>query len=151
MSAGATLGAGALVGSLVAVFAVRRIPPLRLAALGILAFAVPLWVLPSLPPWPVVFVALLAATFFTPLVNGPTLAVLTARTPANLRAKVMTAVISVNTLAAPLGFIVAGQVLENWGVVPLFTAVVLGITSMAIVFAAISGGTATASPCPSSP
>ena len=132
------LGAGALVGSLVAVVAVRRIPPLRLAALGILAFAVPLWVLPFLPPWPVVFVALFAATFFTPLVNGPTLAVLTARTPANLRAKVMTAVISVNTLAAPLGFIVAGQVLENWGVVPLFTAVVLGITGTAIVFAAIT-------------
>ena len=112
--------------------------PLRLAALGILAFSVPLWVLPFLPPWPVVFVALFTATFFTPLMNGPTLAVLTARTPADLRAKVMTAVISVNTLAAPLGFLVAGQVLENWGVVPLFTAVVIGITCTAIVFAAIT-------------
>jgi hypothetical protein len=29
-------------------------------------------------------------------------------------------------------------VLERWGVVPLFTAVVLGITWMAIVFAAIT-------------
>jgi MFS family permease len=131
------LGAGALVGSLVAALAVRRIAPLRLAALGILAFAVPLWVLPFLPPWPLVFIALFVATFFTPLINGPVLAVLTARTPENLRAKVMTAVISVNTVAAPLGFIVAGQVLENWGVVPLFSAVVVGITVMAIVFAAI--------------
>jgi MFS family permease len=133
------LGAGALVGSLVAVFAVRRLPPLRLAALGILAFAVPLWVLPFLPPWPVVFAALFAATFFTPLVNGPTLGVLTARTPEHLRPKVMTAVITANTLAAPLGFLIAGQVLEHWGVVPLFTAVVLGITWMAVVFAAIVG------------
>ena len=131
------LGAGALVGSLAAVVAVRRVAPLRLAALGILAFAVPLWVLPFLPPWPVVFVALFAATFFTPLVNGPLIAVLTARTPEELRAKVMTAVISVNTIAAPLGFLVAGQVLEHWGVVPLFTAVVVGITLMAMVFAAI--------------
>jgi MFS family permease len=131
------LGAGALVGSLAAVVAVRRIAPLRLAALGILAFAVPLWVLPFLPPWPVVFVALFVATFFTPLVNGPLIAVLTARTPEELRAKVMTAVISVNTIAAPLGFLVAGQVLEHWGVVPLFTAVVVGITLMAMVFAAI--------------
>jgi len=48
------LGAGALVGSLVAVVAVRKVAPLRLAAFGILAFAVPLWVLPFLPPWPVV-------------------------------------------------------------------------------------------------
>jgi MFS family permease len=131
------LGAGALVGSLVAVLVVRRVAPLRLAALGILAFSIPLWVLPFLPPWPVVFGALFMATFFTPLVNGPIIAVLTSRTPEDLRAKVMTAVISVNTLAAPLGFLLAGQVLEHWGVVPLFTTVVLGITLMAMVFAAI--------------
>lgn len=133
----AALGAGALVGSLVAVAAVRKVAPLRLAAFGILAFSLPLWVLPFLPPWPVVFVALFVATLFTPLVNGPIIAVLTKRTPDDLRAKVITAVISVNTVAAPLGFLVAGQVLEHWGVVPLFTAVVLGMTWIAIVFAAI--------------
>ena len=49
----------------------------------------------------------------------------------------MTAVISINTLAAPLGFLLAGQVLEHWGVVPLFTVVVAGMTWMALVFAAI--------------
>jgi predicted MFS family arabinose efflux permease len=132
------LGAGAVVGSVLAVVAVKRVAPLRLSAVGILAFSIPLWVLPFLPPWPVVFVALFVATLFTPLVNGPLIAVLTARTPQDLRAKVMTAVISVNTIAAPAGFLVAGQVLEHWGVVPLFTAVVLGITWMAIVFAAIT-------------
>jgi predicted MFS family arabinose efflux permease len=134
----AALGAGAVVGSVLAAIAVKRIAPLRLAALGILAFAVPLWTLPFLPPWPVVAVALFVATLFTPLVNGPLIAVLTARTPAELRPMVMTAVISANTLAAPLGFLAAGQVLERWGVVPLFTAVVLGISCMAIVFAAIT-------------
>jgi MFS family permease len=50
----------------------------------------------------------------------------------------MTAVISASTLAAPLGFLIAGQVLERWGVLPLFTAVVLGITWISIVFAAIA-------------
>jgi MFS family permease len=131
------LGAGALVGSLLAVFAVRKIAPLRLAGYAALVFVLPLWVLPFLPPWPVVFAALFTATLFTPLINGPIIAVLTARTPENLRAKVMTAVISVNTLAAPLGFLLAGQVLDRWGVVPLFTAVVLGMTWMVIVFASI--------------
>ena len=134
----AALGAGAVVGSIFAVVIVKRVAPLRLAAIGILAFTVPLWVLPFLPPWPVVFAALFAATLFTPLVNGPIIAVLTARTPEGLRAKVMTAVIAVNTLAAPLGFLVAGQVLEHWGIAPLFAAVVVGITAMAIVFAAIT-------------
>jgi predicted MFS family arabinose efflux permease len=134
----AALGAGALVGSLLAVAAVRKLPPLRLSGLAILAFAVPLWVLPLLPPWPVVFVALFVATLFTPLVNGPIIAVLTARTPDQLRAKVITAVISINTVAAPLGFLLAGQVLEHWGVVTLFTIVVAGNTWMAVVFAAIA-------------
>jgi predicted MFS family arabinose efflux permease len=133
----AALGAGALVGSLLAVVAVRRVAPLRLAGFAALAFTIPLWVLPFLPPWPVVFAALFVATLFTPLINGPVIAILTARTPDELRAKVMTAVVSVNTLAAPLGFLIAGQVLENWGVVPLFTAVVAGMTWTSIVFAAI--------------
>jgi predicted MFS family arabinose efflux permease len=133
----AALGAGALVGSLVAMAAVRKVAPLRLSGFAVLAFAVPLWVLPFLPPWYVVFVALFVATFFTPLINGPLIAVLTARTPENLRAMVITAVISVNTLAAPLGFLVAGQVLERWGVAPLFAATVLGVTWMAVVYAAI--------------
>jgi predicted MFS family arabinose efflux permease len=134
----AALGAGAVVGSVLAVLVVKRVPPLRLAAVGILAFSIPLWALPFLPPWPVVAGALFLATLFAPFVNGPTLGVMTSRTPPALRAKVMAAAISANTLAAPLGFIVAGQVLEHWGVVPLFTAVVLGITWMASVFAAIT-------------
>ena len=133
----AALGAGALVGSLLAVVAVRKVAPLRLAGYAVLAFVVPLWVLPFLPPWPVVFLALFTATLFTPLVNGPLIATLTARTPEALRPKVITAVISINTLAAPLGFLAAGQVLERWGVVPLFTLVVAGMTWIAIVLAAI--------------
>jgi len=126
------LGAGAVVGSLVAVAAVRKVPPLRLASFAILGFAVPIWVLPLLPPAPVVVTALFAAMCCTPLVNGPTLAVLTARTPESLRAKVMAAVVSINTIATPLGLLLAGQVLERWGVVPLFTGVAAGITFLGL-------------------
>jgi predicted MFS family arabinose efflux permease len=131
------LGAGALLGSLFAVVAVRRVAPLRLSGFAMLAFVVPLWVLPLLPPWPLVFVALFVGSFFTPLINGPLIAVLTARTPENLRALVITAVISVNTFAAPIGFLVAGQVLENFGVVSLFTATVAGITVMGLVYSVL--------------
>jgi predicted MFS family arabinose efflux permease len=134
----AALGAGALVGTLFAVLAVRRMAPLRLAGLAILGFALPLWVLPFLPPAPVVFTALFVAMLFTPLINGPFFAVLTSRTPEALRAKVLTAVISINTLAAPAGFLLAGQVLEHWGVAPLFAMVVAGITVTALFFAAVA-------------
>ena len=133
----AAFGAGALLGSVAAVLAVTRVAPLRLAGLGIVAFALPLWALPLLPPWPVVAAALFTASLFVPLVNGPIIAVLTARTPESLRAKVLTALMTASALAAPLGFLAAGQVLEHWGVVPLFAAVALGITGMALVFAAI--------------
>jgi predicted MFS family arabinose efflux permease len=131
------LGAGAVVGSLVAVAAVRKIAPLRLAAFAVLAFAAPMWVLPLLPPAPVVVTALFVAMCFTPLINGPTLAVLTARTPKSLRAKVMTAVVSINTVATPAGLLLSGQVLERWGVVPLFAGVACGITLMGLAFFAV--------------
>jgi predicted MFS family arabinose efflux permease len=134
----AALGAGAVVGSIVAVMAVRKVAPLRLAGFGILAFVIPIWVLPFLPPWPVVGLSLFVAMFFTPLINGPFFAVLTARTPEALRAKVMTAVVSINTLAAPLGFLVAGQILEHQGVATLFAFVAIGMTLAAVSFAAIA-------------
>ena len=134
----AALGAGAVVGTVFAVLAVKRLTPLRLSGLAILAFALPLWVLPFVPPAPVVFTALFVSMLFTPLINGPFFAVLTARTPEVLRAKVMTAVISINTLAAPAGFLVAGQILERWGVAPLFTIVVCGVTVTALFFSAIA-------------
>ena len=134
----AALGAGALVGSLVAVVAVRKIAPLRLSAFAVLAFSGPLWVIPLLPPAPVVFTALFVASFFAPLVNGPAFGVITARTPPELRAKLMTALVSVNTVAAPLGFLAAGQVLERWGLVELFGAVALGVTLMALVYASVA-------------
>ena len=75
----AALGAGTLVGTISAVFIVRRVAPLKLAAFGILAFAAPLWVLP-LTRGLAVMIALFTATLFTPLVNGPIMGVLTART-----------------------------------------------------------------------
>ena len=134
----AAIGAGAVVGSLVAVLAVRRIPPLRLAGVAILGFALPIWALPFLPPWPLVLVALFVATLFTPLINGPFFAVLTSRTPEALRAKALTAVVSINTLAAPLGFLVAGQVLEHWGVATLFAMAATGITLAALTFSAVA-------------
>jgi predicted MFS family arabinose efflux permease len=134
----AALAAGAVVGSIAAVFVVRRVPPLRLAGLAILAFAAPLWLLPFEPPAFLVVAALFVATLFAPLVNGPVMGVLTARTPERLRAKVLTAVIAINTLAAPLGFVAAGQAIERWGVVAVFAALPAGMTALALVFASIA-------------
>ena len=80
---------------------VKRVQPLRLAAFGIVAMTLPLWLLPlDLPAWGVM-ATLFTALLFTPLVNGPVIGVITARTPVELRPKMMTALISLSTLAAP--------------------------------------------------
>ena len=89
------MGAGALLGSVGAVLVIKRFPPIRLAGLAIVAMSLPLWLLPlDLPAWGVM-AALFTATLFMPLVNGPVIGVITARTPAELRPKMMTALISV--------------------------------------------------------
>jgi predicted MFS family arabinose efflux permease len=132
------MGAGAVIGSIAAVVVVKRFQPLRLAAIGIVALTVPLWLLPfDLPAWGVM-AALFTAMLFTPLVNGPTIGVITARTPVDLRPKMMTALISISTLSAPAGFLVAGQLLGTWGVVRVFAFVAIGMTLAATAFAAIA-------------
>jgi MFS family permease len=133
-----SIGAGALLGSIGSVFVVKRVQPLRLAAFGIVAMTLPLWLLPlELPAWGVM-AALFSALLFTPLVNGPVIGVITARTPPDLRPKMMTALISLSTLSAPLGFLAAGQLLEPWGVPRVFAAVAIGLTATALVFATIA-------------
>jgi len=134
----AASGAGALVGSIGAVLVVSRVQPLKLAGLAIVALTLPLWLLPlDLSAWGVM-AALFVSTLFVPLVNGPTIGVITARTPADLRPKMMTALISIATVAAPLGYFAAGQLLEPWGVERVFAAVAIGMTATALVFATIA-------------
>ena len=131
-------GAGALVGSILAMMAVKRMAPLRMAGIGIVAATLPLWVLPlDLPAWGVM-AALFSMMLFIPFVNGPLIGVITTRTPVELRPKVMTALISVSTLSAPLGYLAAGQLLGTWEPTRVFAAAAVGLTATALVFATIA-------------
>ena len=117
---------------------IKRVQPLRLAAFAIVALTLPLWLLPLDLPARGVMAALFTAMVFAPLVNGPVIGIITARTPVELRPKMMTALISISTLATPLGFLIAGQLLEPWGVSMVLAAVAVGMTATALVFAAIA-------------
>ncbi len=131
------LGAGALVGTILAVGLLQRVQPLRLAATAILGVTIPLWLLGmDLPTW-VFTLALFSATLFTPLVNGPILGTLTARMPVAIRPKAMTAIIALNTVAAPLGFLLAGQVIDRVGTSVVFFTVAAGFTVASLVFVAV--------------
>ena len=131
-------GAGALIGSIGAVLVVKRLTPLRLAGIEIVAMTLPLWLLQlGLPAWGVM-ATLFTTMLFAPLVNGPIIGVVTARTPPELRPKVMTALVSVSTVSVPLGFLAAGQLLGRLEVEQVFAAIAVGLTTTALGFAAIA-------------
>ena len=132
----AAFGAGALIGSLIAAQVVRKVALTKLAGLAILGMAVPLWLLAITLPWPLVLVVLAAFGVFAPLVNAPVLAILTVRTPAALRPKVMTAVMTISMVIGPLGFLAVGLALQHVGMKVVFLAIAAGFTAGAIAFSA---------------
>jgi MFS family permease len=134
----ASFGAGAVAGSLVAMRLVPRFEPIRLGAVSFVCLSVPIWALAFVLPAPAVMAALFGSAFFGPLVNAPLIGVLTTRTPAALRAKVMTAVITTALLAGPLGMLVAGQLLEAWGPHRVFLLVAAGQLAATVPFAAVA-------------
>ena len=134
----ASFGVGAVLGSVAAVKVLPRVEPIRLGALSFVALTVPLWALVfELPVWGVM-IALAASSFFGPLVNAPLIAVVTTRTPAALRPKAMTALITFAMLAGPVGLFVAGPLLEAWGPRLIFAIVAAGQLLAAGAFAAVA-------------
>jgi MFS family permease len=130
----AAFGGGALIGSVVAAQIVRKVPLMRLAAVGILAMALPLWALAISMPWWFVIVVLAAFGLCAPLVNAPMIAVLTVRTPEALRPKVMTAVMTISGVVGPLGFLAAAQSLQYVSLTIVFLVVAVGFTVGAVAF-----------------
>jgi predicted permease len=88
-------------------------------------------------PWAVAGIVVGTFAFFTPLVNAPLLGVLTVRTPEALRPKVMSAVLTVVTIAGPLGFLAAGQALRFMSLSTFFIVLSTLVTLAALAFAAV--------------
>ena len=131
------MGVGALLGAIVAQQLTQKVDLLKLAAVAIVAMPLPLWLLPLSMPWAGALVAVGAFGFFTPLVNAPLLGVITVRTPAALRPKVMTSVMTVAVLAGPLGLVGASQALHVVTLQQLFLAVAALLTLAGLCFAAV--------------
>ena len=110
----------------------------------------PLWLLSIPMPWETAAVVLACFGFFVPIVNAPILGVLVVRTPAALRPKVMTAVMTVATLAGPLGFIAAAEALRYVSLTALFVAIAAALTFGGLVFAAVLLRNRDAPPAPAS-
>jgi MFS family permease len=131
----AGFGVGALAGAIVAQQLTQKVPLLKLAAVAIVAMPLPLFLLSPATPWPAAMVIIGAFAFFTPLVNAPVIGILTVRTPVELRPKVMTAVMTVASMAGPFGFLAAGYILQHVALGPFFIGLPALLTLGGLAFA----------------
>lgn len=132
-----SFGVGALVGAIVAQQLARKSDLLLLSAVAIVAMPLPLFFLAAHMPWGAAIVVVGAFAFFNPIVNAPIIGVLTVRTPVALRPKVMTAVMTVATMAGPLGFLAAGEALRYISLSTLFVVLPALLTLGGLAFAAV--------------
>jgi MFS family permease len=130
-----SIGVGALAGALVAQHVAQTADLLKLAAIAMLAMPLPLWLLGIAMPWGAALVVVGVFSFFSPLVNAPIIGSLTVRTPAALRPKVMSAVMTVALLAGPLGFVIAGQAISRLSIYTLFFIIAAALTVGSVAFA----------------
>jgi predicted MFS family arabinose efflux permease len=144
----ASFGAGAVVGSVLALKLVPRHDPIRLGAVSIVALTVPIPLLGLPLPFPAVMAVLFVSSIFGPLTNAPLIGVITMRTPEALRAKVMTGVLTVALLAGPVGLLIVGPLLAAWGPRPVLLFVAAGqfLATLPFAFVALRRGAPTAPP-----
>ncbi|HKI92337.1 MAG TPA: MFS transporter, partial [Gaiellaceae bacterium] len=130
-------GAGALVGALVAQQLTQKVELAKLSAIGVVGLPLPIFLLATSLPWEAAMVVIAAVGFFQPLVNAPIFGILTVRTPAALRPKVLTAVMTVASLAGPLGFLAAGEALRGISVETLFLVIAAVLLVGGLLFARV--------------
>jgi MFS family permease len=119
----AAFGAGAVLGNLIAYRAAARVDGLQLIGTVALGQALPLWLLAfDVPVW-ALFAAIAASGFANGLINPALHTLITLKVPEALRPKVMAAWATALGLAAPLGLVFAGPVLELVGATPVLVAV----------------------------
>ncbi len=121
----ACFGISAVAGNALSFRLRPRVDPLKLIAAGVMAQALPLWLLVAAGPAWIVAVALLLSGLANGIVNPSLHALLTMRLPVALRTQGLSAIIAADITLAPVGYLGAGLVLGHYGVTPVFVAVPL--------------------------
>jgi predicted MFS family arabinose efflux permease len=119
----ACFGVSAVVGNLLS-FRVRgRLDPATLIATFVLAQAAALWLLVAAGPAGWVAAALLLSGLANGIANPSLHAMLTLMIPPPVRSQALTAVLAIDQLAAPAGYLGAGLLLAHLGTRPIFLLV----------------------------
>ncbi len=131
-------GAGAVVGSVLAIKLMPRFDPLRLASVALVGLSLPIFLLGLELPAAAVLGVLAVSAIAGPIINAPLIGVITSRTPAALRPKVMTAVMTFALLAGPVGMVIAGPLLQSWGPRHVFLLIASGQLLGTIPFVSVA-------------
>ncbi|WP_231956984.1 MULTISPECIES: MFS transporter [unclassified Actinoplanes] len=116
-------GAGALIGSLVTYLVSTRVEPVRLARAAMVMIALPLWFLLWPAPPAALVVAVAVSSAAVTVSNAPYAAIVSTRAPAGVLPAVVQTVITISTLAGPLGLLLAGVLTDRAGIGVVLLAV----------------------------
>jgi predicted MFS family arabinose efflux permease len=147
----AGFGAGAIAGNVASFrFLTQRLDGLRLVALSVPFQALPLWILPLHVGAPVLVAAIFASGIANGICNPTIHATWTLRMPPAIRAKAMTASMTLWGLGMPLGLVAAGPVLSLYGAQPVLIgfAAVQTVTMLGVAAASWRARAAVPEPVP---
>jgi len=144
----AAWGIGAVLGTFAVMRLARRLPPIRMGAIGALCLAIPLWFLPLHQPAVTVGIILAVSGIFTSLLNSPLIALLTTRPPPAVRPHVVTLTVTSNFLAAPVAYALAGTLIAHAGLGTVQLAVAAALTACALLVFSLLGYEPTAQAAP---
>jgi MFS family permease len=122
----AAMGAGALLGIPAVSGLVRRFGAVHVAAAALVLASIPKLLLGIPLPAVAVTGVLALQGFVGPLTGAPIFTVITTRTPASLRTKVLSAALGVMFLTGPLGQIAAGPLINALGTRTVFVIAATG-------------------------
>jgi MFS family permease len=134
----AAWGAGALLGMPLAVRLSDR-EPVALLRVAFIAQSLPIWALAFDLPVVVLGLALVVSGITNPVVNAPTMALVTLRVPEALRAKAMLGFVTVTLGAGGIGLIVAGPAAQALGARSVIACGAALATTCAVAFAVVTG------------
>ena len=129
----AAMGAGAIVGSMLAYRMVGRFPPARLGTLAGLGQVLPVWVLAFHVPAFVAAAAMAASGVFQPIANAPLFSLITLRIPVSLRPTALAAMATIAMSGAPVGVVIVGPLVTVAGIGVTVAALAAALTASSVI------------------
>jgi MFS family permease len=134
----AGFGGGAIIGGAIAFKVINTVDRIRLASLGEVGMALPLWLL-LIHASPALLVAAFGvAGFANGLVNPALHTIVQLRTPRHLRTKLYSVVITATSVLGPVVLVCTGPALERFGVDPT-VAVIVALQTLLVLLFAVAG------------